>query len=425
MSMLKSYLGLGWSNSASESKDDSNNTVRALPASWYTSQDMYELERRAIFSRRWLLTTHKLRLKNSGDWLKYEVAGFQFVLCRDRTGSINAFHNVCRHRAFPVVTGEQGNNKVFSCKYHGWSYGMNGKLAKAPGYQDMEDFDAASNGLLPIHVHVDHNGFIWVNMDGKEVPEVAWEDDFGGVDTQERIEEYNFDDYEFDHAWEMEGEYNWKILADNYNECYHCKVAHPDIPSIADLEAYKVEVKDAYIEHYANSTPEQIAKGFKVAPTYFFPNASMNVTPNFFFTQRFVPMGPMRSFMKYEVFRHKNADDEAFKTINDMYKRIMSEDKYLCINAQRNLSAGVFVNGEMHPTMEKGPLFFQRKVREAVREHHARETREGGAEIWPARQRLPCAVRGKGGDDDVEFCAKVDCGSKLATKMAAKQMIEV
>lgn len=274
--LLKRTLGLGWSTPA-EPKED-NHTVRALPASWYTSREMYELERRAIFSKKWLLTTHTLRLPNSGDWLRYEVAGFQFVICKDRTGSINAFHNVCRHRAFPIVTEEKGHNSVFSCKYHGWSYGLNGKLAKAPGYQDMEDFDKSKNSLLPIHVHIDNNGFIWVNLDGKPTPEIAWDDDFGGVDTQTRFEDYNFDDYVYDHTWEMEGEYNWKILADNYNECYHCKVAHPDIPSIADLSSYKVETKDSYIEHYAMSTPEQIARGFKVAPTYFFPNASMNVT---------------------------------------------------------------------------------------------------------------------------------------------------
>lgn len=126
--------------------------------------------------------------------------------------------------------------------------------------------------------------------------------------------------------------------------------------------------------------------------------------------------------MKYEVFRHKDAKDDDFTLINDMYKRIMSEDKYLCINAQKNLSAGVFVNGEMHPTMEKGPLFFQRKIREAVQEHHDKETR-ADSEIWPARQTLPCGASTS--DKDINFCAKVDCHSKMATKVAANQMIEV
>lgn len=258
--------------------EDDKSAVRALPASWYTSQELYELERRAIFSKKWLLITHKARLASSGDWLRYEVAGFQFVICKDRTGSINAFHNVCRHRAFPIVTKENGNNSVFSCKYHGWSYGMNGKLAKAPGYQDLEDFDKSQNGLLPLHVHIDNNGFVWVNMDGGQKPEVSWDEDFHGIDKQDRYAAYNFDDYVFDHTWEMAGDYNWKILADNYNECYHCKTTHPDIPSIADLNTYRVETKGAYIQHLGNPKPEQIARGLNVAATYFFPNASMNIS---------------------------------------------------------------------------------------------------------------------------------------------------
>ena len=274
MAFLKSALGgLGWSQPA-----DETSPVRALPAPWYTSQEMYELERRAIFSRKWLLTTHKARLPESGDWLKYEVAGFEFIICKDREGSINAFHNVCRHRAFPVVTGDKGKSHVFSCKYHGWSYGLNGKLAKAPGYQDLPGFDKSQNGLLAIHVHVDRNGFVWVNLDGKEKPEIPWSDDFAGIDEQPRFQNYNFDDYVFDHAWEMEGEYNWKILADNYNECYHCKSSHPDIPTIADLASYYVETTACHIQHFGNPTKEQIEGGFRVASTYYFPNASMNVS---------------------------------------------------------------------------------------------------------------------------------------------------
>jgi phenylpropionate dioxygenase-like ring-hydroxylating dioxygenase large terminal subunit len=88
----------------------------------------------------------------------------------------------------------------------------------------------------------------------------------------------NWDDYEFDHTWEQEGDFNWKILADNYNECYHCATTHPDIPALADLATYSVDTREGSIIHDAHSKPEQIAAGFKVASTYYFPNASMNVS---------------------------------------------------------------------------------------------------------------------------------------------------
>lgn len=105
---------------------------RALPASWYGSEPMYQLERRAIFSKRWLLLTHSSRFTKAGDYLEFTVANFSFFIIQDRGGNINSFHNVCRHRAFPVVRSRSGTAPILSCKYHGWSYGLKGDLSKAP-----------------------------------------------------------------------------------------------------------------------------------------------------------------------------------------------------------------------------------------------------------------------------------------------------
>ena len=263
MSLWKNHFGLGEVASSGTTPTTTNPPMTTLPAAWYTSPELYELERRAISSKKWLLTTHSMRLVNTGDWLQYTIAGFPFVLVKDREGNINAFHNVCRHRAFPVVTEESGKSRIFSCKYHGWSYGLNGKLAKAPGYQELDGFDKSKNGLLPIHVRVDGNGFVWVNLDAGEEPEVKWEDEFEDVDLQSRFQEFNPENYSFDHTWDIEGEFNWKILADNYNERY--QTTNPDV-SLADLSVD------------ASATPEQIAQSLKIASTYYFPNASMTVS---------------------------------------------------------------------------------------------------------------------------------------------------
>ncbi|KAL6403030.1 Choline monooxygenase, chloroplastic [Ilyonectria robusta] len=396
MSLLKSHMGLG-----SEAPAEETNSA-ALPASWYTSPEMYELERRAIFSKKWLLTTHKLRLVESGDWLRYEVAGFEFVITKDRTGAINAFHNVCRHRAFPIVTEEKGHNSVLSCKYHGWSYGLNGKLAKAPGYQDLAGFDKAANSLLPLHVHVDKNGFIWVNLDAGAKPEVAWSDAFDGAEQQKRLAAYDFENYQFDHTWELEGEHNWKVLADNYNECYHCKTAGPDVPGVADLSSSDVDTTGGHIQHLGNPTPEQIERGFSVTSTSYFPNASMNISPHFFVLQKSVPSGPGKSSMKYEVYRNKNSSDEDFQVINDIYKKVASElglGLYLCTNEQKKPNAGVFINGKTQPA-------FQNSVRDLIQAHYKREV-DADREIWPARQVLPESATAT--EKDIGFCSNVDC----------------
>jgi phenylpropionate dioxygenase-like ring-hydroxylating dioxygenase large terminal subunit len=260
-----------------DSKQTETSHVSTFPTSWYSSQGIYELERRAIFSRKWLLTTHKLRFPKTGDWLRYNIAGYAFILVKDREGEINAFHNVCRHRAFPVVTEEGGTSRIFSCQYHGWSYGLNGKLAKAPGYQELEGFDKSKNGLLPIHVHIDTNGFIWLNLDAGEKPEVSWEDDIGQIDLQPRFKDFNWEDYSFDHTWELTGDYNWKILADYSSKRYGRSTAKLETAPVADLSSHAGGIEDGSVVYSTNSTPGQIAIDLKAATTYYFPNASMAV----------------------------------------------------------------------------------------------------------------------------------------------------
>lgn len=130
--------------------------------------------------------------------------------------------------------------------------------------------------------------------------------------------------------------------------------------------------------------------------------------------QRFVPTGPSSSSMQYQVFRNKNASDADFDLVNQIYKRVMSEDKELCAQAQKNINAGIFVNGEMHPRLEKGPLHFQKVCRETVTEHYKREQSAGGMEIWPARQELPETAAAS--QEDIDFCKGLPC---LARKDSA------
>lgn len=130
--------------------------------------------------------------------------------------------------------------------------------------------------------------------------------------------------------------------------------------------------------------------------------------------QKFVPSGPTTSTMRYEVYRNKNSSEEEFQLINQMYKRIMSEDKALCDLAQKNLNAGIFVNGEMHPRMEKGPLYFQKLIRETVVDHHKRE-QVAKQQIWPARQNLPTTALVS--QQDVEFCSGLACQPTLQEQL--------
>lgn len=110
--------------------------------------------------------------------------------------------------------------------------------------------------------------------------------------------------------------------------------------------------------------------------------------------------------MQYQIFRNKKSAEKDFQLISTMYARIVSEDKLLCEYAQRNLNAGIFINGELHPRLEKGPLFFQKVARDTIR-HHVKQEKAAGREIWPARQNLPNSASVS--LEDVELCSGLAC----------------
>ena len=110
--------------------------------------------------------------------------------------------------------------------------------------------------------------------------------------------------------------------------------------------------------------------------------------------------------MQYQIFRNKHSSEEDFQLVHQLYKRVVGEDKILCELAQKNLNAGIFVNGQMHPRLEKGPLYFQKVAREAIKEHVERE-KAAKREIWPARQQLPSTAGVS--LEDVELCSGLAC----------------
>jgi hypothetical protein len=125
-----------------------------------------------------------------------------------------------------------------------------------------------------------------------------------------------------------------------------------------------------------------------------------------------MPKSPTESVMYYEVWKNKNSSQEDFLLISDTYKRVMGEDKVLCERAQKNIESGMFINGELHPHMEKGPLFFQKRCREIVMEHGMKE-KKAGKKIWPAKQQLDAATGTEGISKEMEdFCEGLSCGTE-------------
>ncbi|KAL5364778.1 hypothetical protein BJX96DRAFT_188066 [Aspergillus floccosus] len=148
-----------------------------FPETWWVGHDIFELERRAIFSKNWLYLSHRSRFTKVGDYQTFNIAGFPIFLILGRDGNIRAFHNVCRHRAYTITKKESGSSPVLGCRYHGWSYNTYGQLIKAPHFDNVPGFDKSQNSLFAIHTFTDATGFIFFNLDASPaVPPADTED---------------------------------------------------------------------------------------------------------------------------------------------------------------------------------------------------------------------------------------------------------
>ncbi|GAA5905784.1 hypothetical protein JCM8208_000897 [Rhodotorula glutinis] len=390
----------------------------ALPASFYTSPAVYELEKRALFSRMWIMVCHERFLDETGKYQLVDYAGMQFFVIRSKAGDVRAFFNACAHRAFPVlrprqegekdVAVESGKVSIIACGYHGWSYSTNGDLAKAPGFDGIPGFEPKNHGLSSLRVHVDKNGFVYVNAD-KSADALSWKAQFGVFEEQERLKRVDWDNYDYALSWGMESApYNWKVLVDNYQECYHGSITHPGFVKTTDLQTYTVTGKAGIIEHYVKAKPEALLPGAdpeKFAFNFITPSSSHTVTPIYFYTMKICPTGPRSCNVSFDVYRHKTCTDEQFDEAHKFFVQVETEDKMLCANVQKNLERGNYNSGPLHPTRESGCIYFQKWYVEHLKEHHTKE-QAAGTEIRGGKS----FYRGAPTDVD-DFAAQVDACS--------------
>ncbi|CVK96147.1 related to choline monooxygenase [Fusarium mangiferae] len=184
-----------------------------LPKGWWTDTKRFGVEQRAIFSQSWICVSHRSRFSKAGDYIAFEIAGFRLLLMLGKDDVVRAFHNVCRHRAFPVTRKASGSASILGCKYHGWSYNNKGELTKAPHFEDVIGFDKSQNGLFPVHTKMDDDGFLHINLNNSP----------GAGDTKlERAKAVRrpaptYQTQQYLGSWEVKGKFNWKVPGHDFD----------------------------------------------------------------------------------------------------------------------------------------------------------------------------------------------------------------
>ena len=221
----------------------------------YVDPAIYAVEMQKIFRRQWLCVGHVSDVPHVGDYVTDDLIGERIIVVRSSESRIQAFLNVCRHRGHHVCSEARGNTKAFTCPYHQWGYGLDGRLKRAPGFKDGEDIDHGSWGLHEIELGL-WNGFIFVWLGKEKAKPIAQCFAFDNTDLARLHPE---------HMKEVGRERsriasNWKVLLENYLECYHCHGSHPELCVTMDVEAtYKNTDEDWKGEYFAG--PVQLYPG--------------------------------------------------------------------------------------------------------------------------------------------------------------------
>src|SRR4051812_9847608 len=180
-----------------------------IPSSWYTSDDIYRAELTAIFSKSWQFVGSRSQLPERGSRLVTQVGLEPIIVVRGKDDVIRAFYNVCRHRGGPLAT-EDGCSSMLQCKYHGWTYTLEGQLRGVPDFDRVELFDKKDFGLVPVTL-AEWEGLLFVAL---ESPEVSLEQLFAGI--RERNHSVDIPSLQFYKRVVYDVNCNWKIYVDNY-----------------------------------------------------------------------------------------------------------------------------------------------------------------------------------------------------------------
>lgn len=334
----------------------------------YWDAGILETELDQFFYRNWLCVGRVEEFAETGDFQTRRVGRESILLVRDAAGSIRGFYNLCRHRGTRVVLEESGKGaRSFICPYHAWSYDVNGRLIGAPHMRGQADFDRKEFGLHPIRVDT-WGGFVWVNLE----PEGPSLQESMGPFFQ-RFDRFPLARLRLGGRQNYEVEANWKIIVENFSECYHCAPVHP---SLNRLTPYLSGSNDAafrqkggrslfsggYME-FTQDFQSMTRSGYTTRPlipgmtaddkkrVYYyvlFPNTFFSLHPDYLMIHHGWPVSPTHTRVENEFyFTPEAVDDPKFDPSDaiGLWDEINRQDWTVCELAEEGMGSRAWSGG--------------------------------------------------------------------------------
>jgi choline monooxygenase len=305
------------------------------------------------------------QLDAPGRYVATTVAGEPVIVVRGADGALRAFYNVCRHRGGPLAMDACGRGAVLQCKYHGWTYRLDGSLRGVPRFGRSDLFDKRDYGLVPVELDT-WEGLVFVRLaDGGP----ALDELLDGIAA--RIAPARLGELRFARQDAYDVACNWKVYVDNYLEGYHIPLVHPELCDVLDVRAYTTETFPHVSLQHSPVQDDADRYGDGDAFYYFvFPNTMLNILPGRLQVNRVLPDGPGRCRVLFDSY-YADVDSEAARrriaADMDFSDRVQQEDIEICEHVQHGLASRGYDRGRFSPECEQGVHHFQTLLTDAYR----------------------------------------------------------
>jgi Rieske 2Fe-2S family protein len=349
--------------------------LTTLPGRSYTDGAVFAREQEVIFERTWFCAARSGDIAAPGQFSVVQVGRESVIVVRQRDGGLRAFLNVCRHRGARLCVEESGQAKrTIRCPYHSWAYELGGRLAAAPNLVKMADIDRDAYGLIGVAL-AEWLGYVWVCLADEppsfdETVTGAAAERLGGRDV---IERYQVAGLALARRVDYDVAANWKLIVENFMECYHCATIHPELTSVLP-EFASGYAAQYYVGHGAAFSGR--AEGFTVDGTggfgrlpgvepeldrrYFAitvrPQVFINLVPDHVILHRMFPLAADRTRVVCDWLFHPEvvgSGQDTTKSV-ELFDRVNRQDFDACertqlgMNSRAYASGGVLVPSEHH-----------------------------------------------------------------------------
>ena len=344
----------------------SGSLLPTLPGAYYTDPGVFTREQETIFEGHWICAARSSGLEAPGQFQVVQAGRESVLIVRQRDGGLKAFLNVCRHRGARLCLDEAGTTgRYLRCPYHAWSYDLSGRLAAAPNLVKMPDIDRDEYGLVPVALR-EWLGYVWVCV-AAEPPEFT-ETVIGGATARlggtAAIEAYRIGELAVGRTISYDVAANWKLIVENFMECYHCAPIHPELTSVLPEFAagfaaqYYVGHGALFADRAAGFTIDGSA-GFGRLPgvsddqdrRYFAltirPQVFINLVPDHVIYHRMIPRGPDRTTVVCDWLFDAGvvASGQDVSRSVELFDRVNRQDFAACERTQPSMSSRAYRHG--------------------------------------------------------------------------------